>query len=125
LIATGVKVLQPPIESDPLSVDHIVTSPLTDVSCDPISVATSVAGSTRRGATTEAGTLREGGETARGGESEFSGSKVTGTATKDRDTIRVGLGEEITSVVRRFPRINFEKVCFIVCALLLETRAEH
>ncbi|KAM0786987.1 hypothetical protein ACM66B_002405 [Microbotryomycetes sp. NB124-2] len=59
---------------------------------------------------TDAGTAREGGETERG-DSVMSpgGSTRTGTALP-REPQHANLGEEITSAVRRFPRINFEKV---------------
>lgn len=59
---------------------------------------------------TDAGTAREGGQTETAG----SVSKATGTV-RDRDGLSyVNLGEEMTSVVRRFSRITFEKVrpCF-------------
>ncbi|KAK4704736.1 SEA/GATOR complex protein SEA3/WDR59, partial [Phenoliferia sp. Uapishka_3] len=58
---------------------------------------------------TDAGTAREGGETERAESVLAPGSKTTGTAV-GKETVHVNLGEEITSVVRRFPRVNFEKV---------------
>lgn len=58
---------------------------------------------------TDGGTAREGGETERG-ESEFEeGSRLTGTVL-GREVGHSNLGEELTSVVRKLPRINFEKV---------------
>lgn len=58
---------------------------------------------------TDGGTAREGGETERAESALSPGSAKTGTAV-GREVQHATLGEEITSVVRRFPRINFEKV---------------
>ncbi|KAL8293651.1 hypothetical protein RQP46_000352 [Phenoliferia psychrophenolica] len=58
---------------------------------------------------TGGGTAREGGGTERAESVLSPGSKTTGTAV-GKETVHVNLGEEITSVVRRFPRVNFEKV---------------
>lgn len=61
---------------------------------------------------TDAGTAREGGETERAESVLSLGSAKTGTAI-GRELQHSTLGEEITSVVRRFPRINFEKVSLL------------
>ncbi|GAA5886525.1 hypothetical protein JCM6882_001674 [Rhodosporidiobolus microsporus] len=53
-------------------------------------------------------TAREGDETERA-ESESRRSEATGTAV-GKEVLYANLGEEITSVVRRFPRVTFEKV---------------
>ncbi|GAA6036347.1 hypothetical protein JCM8097_001678 [Rhodosporidiobolus ruineniae] len=53
-------------------------------------------------------TAREGDETERA-ESESRRSEVTGTAV-GKEVLYANLGEEVTSVVRRFPRVTFEKV---------------
>jgi hypothetical protein len=58
---------------------------------------------------TDGGTAREGGETERGESEIEEGSRVTGTVL-GREVGHSNLGEELTSVVRKFPRINFEKV---------------
>lgn len=56
-------------------------------------------------------TAREGGETER--ESIDEGSRTTAViGGRGKDANHANLGEEITSVVRRFQRINFEKVGF-------------
>lgn len=70
------------------------------------------------GGTDGGGTAREGGETERAeGSLLDKGSRGTGTElagggvrSAARDAVYANLGEEVTSVVRRFPRINFEKV---------------
>lgn len=64
------------------------------------------ASSVQRG--TDSGTAREGGETERG-DSVATGSKAT-TTTPGKEGVHANLGEDITAVVRRFKRINFEKV---------------
>lgn len=58
---------------------------------------------------TDGGTAREGGDTERAESHMSPASTKTGTAV-GRETHHANLGEEITSVVRRFPRVNFEKV---------------
>lgn len=108
---SGVKVLQPAtIAPEKAAQDSIVAVPLPATpTTAPVSLASSI-----YGRTTEMGTAREGGDTERG-ESIVEGSRATGTAkARDRDNVRVGLGEEITSIVRRFPRVNFEKVRSLV-----------
>jgi len=62
---------------------------------------------------TDAGTVtaREGADTERAESIVTGESLATGTATA-RESTYTNLGEEITSVVRRFPRVNFEKVSF-------------
>lgn len=66
--------------------------------------------SLQRGTDSGTGTAREGGATERAESVLSPGSKTTGTAVGGKETVHVNLGEEITSVVRRFPRVNFEKV---------------
>lgn len=113
--------LVPSAQVDTQSHNQIVTTPAEMVSpvdaepfYEPLTTA-SLASSMRRG-TTETGTAREGGDTERG-ESVIEGSRVTGTAKEREVAVRVGLGEEITSVVRRFPRVNFEKVGRLRCCV--------
>lgn len=71
---------------------------------------------------TDAGTAREGGETEMGGSVLLDGrSKATGTV-KERDGGYVNLGEEITSIVRRFSRVNFEKVRLLLAPCSADTK---
>lgn len=58
---------------------------------------------------TDGGTAREGGETERADSVVSLGSKLTGTAL-GKESVHANLGEEMTSIVRGFPRVNFEKV---------------
>lgn len=66
--------------------------------------------SIRRG--TDGGTAREGEQTERGGGSVISAGSKTTAAHGGRGNLFANLGEEMTSVVRRFPRVNFEKVSY-------------
>ncbi|KAM0753036.1 hypothetical protein T439DRAFT_332981 [Meredithblackwellia eburnea MCA 4105] len=58
---------------------------------------------------TDGGTAREGGETEKAESVLSPGSKATATPI-GREQVHANLGEEFTSIVRRFPRVNFEKV---------------
>ena len=106
----GVKVLKPPMMGE------------GDASGDTASKASNAGGTGKEGVEstthtrssslvrgTDAGTAREGGETERAESVMSPGSARTGTAV-GREVQHTNLGEEITSVVRRFPRVNFEKV---------------
>lgn len=105
----GVKIIRPPQAVEAPAVDEpeqIHPDGADEQAVDPSTRANSVV----RG--TDAGTVtaREGDETERA-DSVLSGeSRQTGTAV-GKEYLYANLGEEITSVVRRFPRINFEKVC--------------
>ncbi|TNY21305.1 hypothetical protein DMC30DRAFT_416147 [Rhodotorula diobovata] len=104
----GVKIIRPPQAVEAPAVDEpeqIHPDGADEQAVDPSTRANSVV----RG--TDAGTVtaREGDETERA-DSVLSGeSRQTGTAV-GKEYLYANLGEEITSVVRRFPRINFEKV---------------
>ncbi|BGP34712.1 hypothetical protein JCM10296v2_006534 [Rhodotorula toruloides] len=67
------------------------------------------ANSVARGTDGGTATAREGEETERAESVMSRESMQTGTAV-GKDILYANLGEEITSVVRRFPRVNFEKV---------------
>ncbi|BGP10732.1 hypothetical protein JCM10049v2_006624 [Rhodotorula toruloides] len=67
------------------------------------------ANSVARGTDAGTATAREGEETERAESVMSRESMQTGTAV-GKDILYANLGEEITSVVRRFPRVNFEKV---------------
>ncbi|GEM10921.1 WD repeat protein [Rhodotorula toruloides] len=67
------------------------------------------ANSVARGTDAGTATAREGEETERAESVMSRESMQTGTAI-GKDILYANLGEEITSVVRRFPRVNFEKV---------------
>ncbi|GAA6014736.1 hypothetical protein JCM11491_001958 [Sporobolomyces phaffii] len=103
----GVKIIKPvPALEDEIASDDLERKGRPEERpSEPATRASSMA----RG--TDAGTVtaREGTDTERA-ESLITGeSLATGTATA-REATYTNLGEEITSVVRRFPRVNFEKV---------------
>ncbi|GAA5995621.1 uncharacterized protein JCM10292_005285 [Rhodotorula paludigena] len=110
----GVKIIRPPQAVEAAGGDEedgaVETAERSegvaeDQHADPSTRASSVV----RGTDTGTLTAREGDETERA-ESVLSGeSRQTGTAI-GKDILYANLGEEITSVVRRFGRINFEKV---------------
>ncbi|GAA5948228.1 hypothetical protein JCM3765_001326 [Sporobolomyces pararoseus] len=103
----GVKIIKPvPALEDELVSDDLERKGRTE---DRPSEPTTRANSMIRG--TDAGTVtaREGTDTERAESLVTGESLATGTATAKEATYS-NLGEEITSVVRRFPRVNFEKV---------------
>lgn len=71
---------------------------------------------------TDGGTAREGGETERAESALMSGSRTTAQNHNGNGgnggLVHKNLGEEVTSVVRRFPRVNFEKVSYLKFQLL-------
>ncbi|GAA5900867.1 Mtc5p [Sporobolomyces salmoneus] len=103
----GVKIIKPvPALEDEQASDDLERKGRTE---DRHSEPTTRASSMVRG--TDAGTVtaREGTDTERAESLVTGESLATGTATAKEATY-TNLGEEITSVVRRFPRVNFEKV---------------
>lgn len=96
----GVKVIKPTLDGEPNFEEQKVTLGRES------GVVETRSSSLQRG--TDAGTAREGGETERAESMVSAGSKATGTQL-GREVTHANLGEEITSVVRRFPRVNFEK----------------
>ncbi|BGP42803.1 hypothetical protein JCM10449v2_006815 [Rhodotorula kratochvilovae] len=107
----GVKIIRPPQaveEAAPVDEPEEL-SPGEPADADTAEEAPTRASSAVRGTDGGTVTAREGDETERA-DSVFSGeSRQTGTAV-GKEYLFANLGEEITSVVRRFPRINFEKV---------------
>ncbi|KAK4047078.1 hypothetical protein OIV83_005641 [Microbotryomycetes sp. JL201] len=102
----GVKVIKPQAQHEGDALNDITSKVSNAGGTDHHTVTRT--SSPMRG--TDAGTAREGGDTERG-DSVMSpgGSTRTGTALP-KEPQHANLGEEITSAVRRFPRINFEKV---------------
>ncbi|GAA6049970.1 hypothetical protein JCM3770_007074 [Rhodotorula araucariae] len=104
----GVKIIRPPQGAEVAAVDEPEERPAGEPgeqTAAPLTRASSAIRGTDGGTVT----AREGDETERA-ESVVSGeSRQTGTAV-GKEYLYANLGEEVTSVVRRFPRINFEKV---------------
>ncbi|GAA5921064.1 hypothetical protein JCM3775_004075 [Rhodotorula graminis] len=104
----GVKIIRPVQASEAPAVDeseHTHAEGTDEQTAPPSTRASSIV----RGTDGGTATAREGDETERA-DSVLSGeSRQTGTAV-GKEYLYANLGEEITSVVRRFPRINFEKV---------------
>ncbi|GAA5942949.1 Mtc5p [Sporobolomyces koalae] len=103
----GVKVIKPvPTHEEDLASDDLERKGRTE---ERASESATRSSSMLRG--TDAGTVtaREGTDTERAESLVTGESLATGTATA-REATYQNLGEEITSVVRRFPRVNFEKV---------------
>jgi hypothetical protein len=112
----GVKIIKPvPALEDEQASDDLERKGRTE---ERPSEPTTRANSAVRG--TDAGTVtaREGTDTERAESFVTGESLATGTATA-KETTYSNLGEEITSVVRRFPRVNFEKVSLLPCRLLI------
>lgn len=109
----GVKIIRPPQAVEAAGGDEddgaVETAERFEgVAEDQLADPSTRASSVVRGTDTGTLTAREGDETERA-ESVLSGeSRQTGTAI-GKDILYANLGEEITSVVRRFGRINFEK----------------
>ncbi|GAA6059244.1 hypothetical protein JCM10212_006637 [Sporobolomyces blumeae] len=103
----GVKIIKPvPVLEDELLIDDAERKGRSeDRPSEPATRTSSIV----RG--TDAGTVtaREGTDTERAESIVTGESLATGTAVA-KETTYANLGEEITSVVRRFPRVNFEKV---------------
>ncbi|KAK4047185.1 hypothetical protein OIO90_006294 [Microbotryomycetes sp. JL221] len=112
----GVKVIKPSLMNpDNSELLGDITSKASNAGTTTLHDATRASSPTTKGdrleRRTDAGmTAREGGDTERA-DSVMSpgGSTRTGTALP-REPHHANLGEEITSAVRRFPRVNFEKV---------------
>ncbi|BGP19369.1 hypothetical protein JCM10213v2_007458 [Rhodosporidiobolus nylandii] len=103
----GVKVIKPPQAIEGNSPDEEGIDEARAASDAPPEAPTR-ASSIVRGTEGGTSTAREGEETERA-ESESRRSEQTGTAV-GKELLYANLGEEITSVVRRFPRVTFEKV---------------
>jgi imidazolonepropionase-like amidohydrolase len=104
----GVKIIKPPqaIEGDVSPEDEGETTFIDEQPSQTVTRASSLVRGTDGGTVT----AREGDDTERA-ESESRQSAATGTAV-GKEVMYANLGEEITSVVRRFPRVTFEKVRF-------------
>ncbi|GAA5873777.1 hypothetical protein JCM1840_002070 [Sporobolomyces johnsonii] len=103
----GVKVIKPvtTLDDDLLGDEGDSKEPGDERPSEPTTRASSLVRGTDGGTVT----AREGGDTERAESIVTGDSLATGTAT-GKDATYANLGEEITSVVRRFPRVNFEKV---------------
>lgn len=111
----GVKIIKPvPTLEDEQAIDDFERKGRAE---DRPSEPTTRTSSMVRG--TDAGTVtaREGTDTERAESLVTGESLATGTATA-KETTYTNLGEEITSVVRRFPRVNFEKVSYFPAFVL-------
>ncbi|GAA5838036.1 hypothetical protein JCM11251_006830 [Rhodosporidiobolus azoricus] len=108
----GVKIIKPPqaIEAGPPGEDEEQEGEVGSKAevDEQIPATVTRASSLVRGTDGGTVTAREGDETERA-ESESRRSEATGTAV-GKEVLYANLGEEITSVVRRFPRVTFEKV---------------
>lgn len=105
----GVKVLRAPEEIDEPETEQVGQSERPDSVVAPTQPQTRASSVVRGGADTDAATAREGEDTERAESIMSRESLQTGTAV-GKNAEYATLGEEVTSVVRRFPRVNFEKV---------------
>lgn len=105
----GVKVLRAPEEIDEPETELIGQSERPDSVVAPMQPQTRASSVVRGGADTDTATAREGEDTERAESIMSRESLQTGTAV-GKNAEYATLGEEVTSVVRRFPRVNFEKV---------------
>ncbi|GAA5868359.1 hypothetical protein JCM8547_002164 [Rhodosporidiobolus lusitaniae] len=104
----GVKIIKPPQAIETASPEDDEERSQALAGGEPPSESVTRASSIMRGTDGGTATAREGEETERA-ESESRQSAATGTAV-GKEMLYANLGEEITSVVRRFPRVTFEKV---------------
>jgi len=105
----GVKIIRPVQAVEAPAVDEPEQLSGAEGADEQTAPPSTRASSIVRGTDGGTATAREGDETERA-DSVLSGeSRQTGTAV-GKEYLYANLGEEITSVVRRFPRINFEKV---------------
>jgi hypothetical protein len=105
----GVKVLRAPEEIDEPETEPVGQSERPDSVVAPTQPQTRASSVVRGGADTDTATAREGEDTERAESIMSRESLQTGTAV-GKNAEYATLGEEVTSVVRRFPRVNFEKV---------------
>lgn len=108
----GVKVLRAPEEIDEPETELVGQSERPDSVVAPTQPQTRASSVVRGGADTDTATAREGEDTERAESIMSRESLQTGTAV-GKNAEYATLGEEVTSVVRRFPRVNFEKVGYL------------
>lgn len=105
----GVKVLRAPEEIEEPETEPVGQSERPGSVVAPTQPQTRASSVVRGGADTDAATAREGEDTERAESIMSRESLQTGTAV-GKNAEYATLGEEVTSVVRRFPRVNFEKI---------------